>query len=92
MATNVIKRNGSKEPFEAEKIKSSIRQAATEAGVAAERIDAIVMQASQAAMDAAQNVEEIETSVLRDKVLAALDALEPSISEAWRNYDTKNKA
>lgn len=91
MATNVIKRNGTVEPFDAEKMKSAVRAAATEAGIAAERMEEIVEQAVRPAMEAAEQVEEIETSVLRDKILAALDDIDPSISDAWRKYNTANK-
>jgi len=87
MANTVIKRDGTKEPFDAEKIKSSIRKAAQEAGLEPEKIESAVQQASQAAMSAAEAVEEIATSDLKNKVLATLDTVEPSVSQAWRNYE-----
>ncbi len=91
MPVNVIKRDGSKEPFDIEKVQTVVRKAAEEVGIADDRIEEILMETSEAATATTQNTNEVATSTIRDEVLATLDALEPSVSEAWRKYDAEYK-
>lgn len=87
MAKEVIKRDGRKEPFDAEKIKKSIEAAAKMANLSEERVKEIVDQVSGAAIQLAEGKEEIATSELKEKILAELGAIEPSVSEAWEKYE-----
>lgn len=91
MANFVIKRNGSKEAFDPEKIKNSIRAAAGETDLPEETVNRVVEEVSAAAIQLADTKEEIATSEIREKVLSELDGKEPSISEAWRKYDKEHK-
>lgn len=87
MANFVIKKDGSKEPFEVEKIKNSIKAAARETNLSEERVKEVVEQVSTRTMEITEGREEIPTREIRGKVLKELDIIEPSISEAWRRYD-----
>lgn len=87
MAQQVIKRDGTKEPFDAEKIKKAIRTAGGEAGLPLERVEEVVNQISGVVLEFAAEKEEIATSELREKALGELDKVEPSVAEAWRKYD-----
>lgn len=87
MANFVIKKDGTKEPFDAEKIKNSILAAAKKAELPEERRDEIVIRVSSIALELASQKEEIATSELREKILSELDTIEPSISEAWRKHN-----
>lgn len=87
MAKFVIKKDGSKEPFDEEKIKGSIRAAAQGANVSGDRINELVQQVGGAAIAMANAKEEIATSEIKTKILNDLDGLEPSISAAWRQHD-----
>lgn len=91
MAKFVIKKDGSKQSFDAEKIKRSIRLAAVEAGVEESRVNEIVNQVAGLAMTLADTKEEIVTSELREKILSDLDTIESSISAAWRKHDEERK-
>lgn len=92
MANQVIKKDGTKQPFDAEKIKKAIAIAVEEAGLPEERKNEVVEQVSAAAIQLAEEKEEIATSELREKILSELDTIEPSVSEAWRKHDQeKNK-
>lgn len=91
MANIVIKRDGSKQPFDAEKLKGAIAKAAREAGHDAERVASIVDNVAAGALTLAEGVEEITTSELKLKILADLDTIAPEVSEAWRKYDTEKK-
>jgi len=87
MAEFVIKKDGEKEPFDAEKIKASITAAASKADLSEERKNEVVEQASEAAIQLAGEKEEIATSEIKAKILSELDTLEPSVSEAWRKHE-----
>jgi len=91
MANQVIKKDGTKQPFDAEKIRKSIRAAADEAGLSEERKNEIVEQVATTVIQMAEGKEEIATSEIREKILGELDNLEPSVSAAWRKYDQENK-
>ena len=87
MAQQVVKRDGTKEPFDAEKIKKAIGSAVGRAGLAPERVSELVVQVSDVVSQFAAEKEEVASSELRDKALAELDKLEPSVAESWRKYD-----
>ena len=87
MAQHVIKRDGTKELFDAKKIRRAIELAANEAGLEPEQVTEIVDQVSETVLEFAAQKEEISTSELREKTLAELDKLEPSVAEFWRRYD-----
>ena len=87
MANFVIKRDGTKEPFDAEKIRKSIAAAILRTNLSEERRNEVVEQVSNAVIRLAEEKEEIATAELRGKILSELDTLEPSVSEAWRNYE-----
>jgi len=91
MANFVIKKDGTKEPFDAEKIKDSIRAAAQQTTLSEERKNEVVEQVAGAAIQMAGEKEEIATSEIKEKILSELDTIEPSISAAWREYEEEKK-
>ncbi len=91
MANFVIKKDGTKEPFNPEKIKRSIMAAAQEADLSEERRKEVADQVSSTVLQMTGEREEIEVAEIKSKILQELDSVEPSVSQAWRNYDEKNK-
>ena len=87
MATNVIKKDESKQPFDEGKLKRSIKLAVQDAALSLERTDEVVNQVLPVALTAANSKEEIATSELKETILTELDKVEPSAAEAWRKYD-----
>lgn len=87
MAQQVIKRDGTKEPFDEGKLRHSIEAASRQAGLADDRVNELTMQVSEAAIALAAGKEEIATSELREFILSQLDQVEPLASAAWRKYD-----
>jgi len=87
MAQEVTKRDGSTEPFDAEKIRRSIKTAAEEAGLAADRIAEVVEKVGGSVIDFAKSKAEVTTAEIRDRILSELDAVESAVSAAWRTYD-----
>jgi len=91
MAKEVIKKDGTKEPFDAEKIKNSIVAAAQRTDLSEERKNEVVEQVAATVIQMAEGKEEIATSELREKILSELDRIEPSVSAAWRKYEEEKK-
>ncbi|MDI6820805.1 MAG: ATP cone domain-containing protein [Patescibacteria group bacterium] len=86
MAKEVIKKDGTKEPFDAEKIKNSIAAAAQGTDLSEERKNEVVEQVTATVIQMAEMKEEIETLEIKENILEKLDALEPSVSAAWRKH------
>ena len=86
MAKEVIKKDGTKQPFDPEKISNSIRGAAERTDLDEARRNEIVEQVAQAAQ-LADSKEEIATSEIKEKILSELDRIEPTVSAAWREYE-----
>lgn len=91
MANEVIKKDGTKEPFDAGKIRKSITAATNMTDLSEERKNEIVEQVATATIEMAGGKREITTKELREKILNELDRIEPSVSEAWRRYDRESK-
>ncbi|MFH1462438.1 MAG: ATP cone domain-containing protein [bacterium] len=91
MAQEVIKKDGTKEPFDAEKVKNSIRGAAQRTELSEERKNEVAEQVAAAVLQTAEEKEEIATSELREKILSELDNIEPAVSEAWRKHEQEKQ-
>ena len=91
MAKEVIKKDGTKEPFDAEKIKNSILGAASRTDLSEERKNEVAEEVATTVIQMAEGKEEIATSELKEKILSELDSVESAISEAWRKYEQEKK-
>jgi len=87
MANEVIKRDGSHEAFNKEKIRNSIRSAAQDTGLKEDRIGQVVNEVAQSALDIAAKKDEIATSEITKIILRELDRVEPTVASAWRAHD-----
>ena len=91
MAKEVIKKDGAKEPFDAEKIKNSILGAGQRTELSEERKNEVVEEVAATVIQMAEEKDEIATSEIKEKILSELDIVEPAVSEAWRKYEQENK-
>jgi len=91
MALEVIKRDGSREPFNAKKIRKAVKAVAKRAKLPKKRRDEVVEQVAKATIQFAEGKEQIATSEIREKILSELDRIEPAASAAWRDYEQKKK-
>lgn len=91
MANQVIKKDGTKQPFDAEKIKNSIAAAAARTTLAEEKQKEVAEQVAAKVIQLAEEKEEIAASEIRENILRELDIVEPAVSEAWRKYNQENK-
>ena len=92
MTTQVIKKDGTEQPFDAEKIKNSIAAAALRTDLSEERQTEVTGQVAAKVVQMVEEKEEISTSEIKESILSELDIVEPTISEAWRKYDQENKS
>lgn len=92
MANEVIKKDGSKQPFDPEKIRNSIKGAAARSELPEERQSEVVEQVATAVIQLAEGKEEVATSEIRENILSELDRLEPSVSAAWKKHEEEKGA
>lgn len=85
--TEVIKRDGKKEPFDADKLRESIEAAVRESEISEERAKEVTEKVAETVIEMAEKENEIETYAIRERILKELDSAEPAVSEAWRNFD-----
>jgi len=87
MANFVIKKDGSKEPFDADKIKHGVSMAAAQAGLTAEEAEALADKAAVSVQESTAGAEEVQVTDIREKILSFLDTSAPKVAEAWRSYE-----
>jgi len=92
MAKEVIKKDGSKQPFDPEKIRNSLKGAAARTELPEERQNEVVEQVATAVIQLADAKEEIATSEIRENILSELDKVEPTVSAAWKKYEEEKGA
>jgi len=87
MANFVVKKDGTKETFDVEKIKRAISAAAEQAGLLGEEASSLVDQVSMMVVQSLAGKEEVSSSEIKEKILSELDIHNPAVSEAWRQYE-----
>jgi transcriptional regulator NrdR family protein len=87
MINFVIKRDGSKEPFDAEKMKRAIAGAAHNANFPLDKSEDLISDITVKVLDGFQGKEEVTSVEIRDLILTLLDSIAPTVSMAWRNHD-----
>ena len=87
MANFVIKKDGSKEPFDTDKIKHGVSMAATQAGLTPEEIESLAGKAVISVEESLAGTDEVQATDIKEKILSFLDTAAPKVAEAWRNYE-----
>lgn len=90
MANFIIKKDGAKEPFDMQKIKSAIVAAATQAGLTAEEGVKTAEEVASTIAQSVANLNEVLGVEIKARVLSQLDAIAPAVADAWRKYDKEN--
>ncbi len=91
MAKEVIKKDGTKELFDAGKIRKAIAAAAQRTDLSEERKNEVVEQVTATVIQMTEARDEITTSEIRDNILSELDDIAPAVSVAWRKYDQEKQ-
>ena len=87
MIKTVIKRDGTKEPFDAEKMKRAIATAARQANYQADQISGLIEKVSVQVVSVLGDKDEVRSVEIRDQVLKGLDVIAPTVAMSWRNHD-----
>ncbi len=87
MANFVIKKDGTKEPFDIEKVKKAISAAAMQASISEEETTKLVDEVSIMVVQSIASREEVPSSEIKEIILSELDIHNPAVSEAWRQYE-----
>lgn len=87
----VVKRGGKNERFNPLKIKTSVKKAAHEAGLAPAQIGDLVQDIAEPVIQTFSKKEVVKTTELRKSLLGRLDRKAKKVSAAWRRYDAKVK-
>ena len=91
--TRVVKRKGSIEPFEADKIKGSLQRATLDAGFSLEEkqdiIDEVYAKVNKQLDEKVDEEGKIKSETIKVCLLAELDECEPYIARSWRNFESK---
>jgi len=91
MPNKVIKRDGSIEDFTEAKIKNSIQAACHEAELAEERIEELLETIVPNVLNSLASKEEVGFSEIRQAIFEELEKNEPTVIEAWKNYERNVK-
>ncbi|MDD3985099.1 MAG: ATP cone domain-containing protein [Methanobacterium sp.] len=89
---DVIKRKGTKEPFNPDKIKGSLQKATINAGYSVEEKNDIINEVFTNINKKLDDKEEINTETIRMCLLTELDKCEPYIAKSVRRFDSKYKS
>ncbi|MGB9937826.1 MAG: ATP cone domain-containing protein [Methanobacterium sp.] len=88
--TDVIKRNGRKEPFQPQKLRKSIENAVTQAGFTVTKQMKAIEHATHDAENIARERNEISAEELRNEIVNDLESDAPEVAQAWRNYEKEH--
>ncbi len=90
--TKVIKRRGTVEDFNPNKIKGALQKATIDAGYTIEEKKDILDEVYSNIIQKLRGKEKIKTETIRDCLLTELDKCEPYIVKSVRRFDRKYKS
>jgi transcriptional regulator NrdR family protein len=92
--TDVIKRNGKKEPFSGQKVRKSVESAVRDAGYKTQAKKRLIDKTMNDVNQAVHGKEEISSAKIRNIVINDLeqewDEDQVPVARAWRNYELKH--
>ncbi len=88
--TDVIKRNGKKEPFKPQKLRKSIESAVSDSGSSITKQMKAIEHATQDAENLARDRTEISSEELRNEIVNDLESDAPQVAQAWRKYERQH--
>jgi transcriptional repressor NrdR len=89
--TVVIKKKGTEETFEQDKIKKSIQKAAIDAGYSLNQKEDLINEITEHVTDKVKEEKKVKSYVICEAVLTEMLASSPEIVEAWRKFDRRYK-
>jgi transcriptional regulator NrdR family protein len=92
MATTVVKKDGSVQPFDVEKMKGAIRGASTGAGLDAAAAEDIVTKVAEPVLAALASKDQVASSEIKDLIFAELQKINPGVIDAWNKHAAGKQA
>ena len=92
MANFVTKKDGTRVPFDLEKIKSAVVAATMEAEMPEQEANILAETILSLVSVDFEGQEEVSSSEIKEKILSELDTSAPSVSESWRKYEESKGA
>ncbi len=89
--TVVIKKRGTVESFDQDKIKRSIQKAAIDAGYSLNDKEYLINEITDHVTEKLKEEDEVKSDVICEAVLNEMLASSPEIVEAWRKFDRRYK-
>ena len=89
--TVVIKKRGTVESFDQDKIKRSIQKAAIDAGYSLNEKEDLINEITDHVTEKVKEEDEVKSDVICEAVLNEMLASSPEIVEAWRKFDRRYK-
>lgn len=90
--TNVLKKKGTKESFDPDKIKGSLQKATIDAGYSIDEKKDIINEVFLNINKKLDSETEVSTDTIRMCLLTELDKCEPYIAKSVRRFDSKYKS
>ncbi len=90
--TNVIKRKGTIEPFDPDKIRGSLQKAAIDAGYSVKEKEDIINEVFININEKLDEEGDLKSETIRACLLTELDKCEPYMAKSWRRFDDKYKS
>ncbi len=87
----VVKRDGSTETFDSDKIKRSIEKAAIDAGYTLEEVNTITKELIGEIIEEAKKNGRISTNSLKNSIFNKFEKTDSSIVKSWKKFDAKYK-
>lgn len=89
--TDVIKRNGKREPFNVRKVRKSVENAISDAGFTLTDKMGAIEHATGDVESLAQNRDKIKSQEIRNEVINDLESEVPEAAQAWKNYEKQHR-
>ncbi len=89
--TQVLKKDGSIEDFDPEKIKRSVISAGQDAGLDQATISQLLKDPIEGLIKSFQEKEQISAKEIRDKILSSLKPLASALVSAWERFEKESK-
>ncbi len=89
--TIVVKKRGTEEEFDQDKIKKSIQKAAIDAGYSLNQKEDLINEITEHVTEKVKEEKEVKSDVICEAVLNEMLASSPEIVEAWRKFDRRYK-
>jgi len=89
--TVVMKKRGTVESFDQDKIKRSIQKAAIDAGYSLNEKEDLINEITDHVTEKVKEEDEVKSDVICEAVLNEMLASSPEIVDAWRKFDRRYK-